>query len=169
MKERVRVAAEACTARSAPRCTALHHPGRISQGKAPPSQRKQASHPWWRWSPRFPACRACDSVRGVAIGPPIALCSHLFFPFPFMCKPTQAQEKATAPASGCGCSSACVQGGTHTQHTTHTRLLCLAMAMPQAMAGWPCAWGKGTWWCLARGFTRPVMMTGDEAKGIRIR
>ena len=122
MKERVRVAAEACTARSAPRCTAPP----AAFPKAPPSQRKQASHPWWRWSPRFPACRACDSVRGVAIGPPIALCSHLFFPDFLLCASLPRLRKRPQPPRVAAAVVLHVyrEAGTHRHSTQHTQDCC---------------------------------------------
>jgi hypothetical protein len=73
-----------------------------------------------------------------------------------------------ASPSGCPCSSACVQAPhTNTQTQLVVRRPCTADADADADALWLCAWGHSCW-CLARGFTRRVMMTGDEAKGIRI-
>jgi hypothetical protein len=86
------------------------------------------------------------------------------------------------------------EGGTHARaHTVTQReresklVVCLCVAMsscqwrchtPQAQAAEACPvvvgmWGKGTCWCLARGLFYPAgapatMMTGGEAKGIRI-
>jgi hypothetical protein len=88
--ERVQVAAEACTARSAPRCTAP--PGRISQGT---TKSKKTSHPYMvAVDPQISLQRACDcACRSL-----ITLCSiHLFSHFLLCVKLPRLRKRSQPP------------------------------------------------------------------------